>query len=72
MSYREFREFREFNAFDIVRELYPKLLKLSKLSLIIGAVIVFTEIKKKERESPDCLLYSRNIFCKKTTNPMVV
>ena len=59
MSYREFRV---FNAFDIVRERYPKLLKLSKLSLITGAVIVFTEIKKNERESPDCLLYSRNKF----------
>ena len=31
---------------DIVRKLYPKLLILSKLSLIIGAVIVFTEINK--------------------------
>ena len=41
MSYREFRE---FNAFDIVRKLYPKLLILSKLSLIIGAVIVFTDL----------------------------
>ena len=43
MSYREFRE---YNAFDIVRKLYPKFLILSKLSLIIGAVIVFTEINK--------------------------
>ena len=41
-----YREFREFNAFDIVRKLYPKFLILSKLSLIIGAVIVFTDIKK--------------------------
>ena len=62
MSYREFRVFREFNAFDIVCERYPKLLKLSKLSLIIGAVIVFTEIKKNERESPDCRSPSRNKF----------
>ena len=45
--FREFREFREFNAFDIVRKLYPKFLILSKLSLIIGAVIVFTEPIKK-------------------------
>ena len=44
--------YREFNAFDIVRKLYPKFLILSKLSLIIGAVIVFTEINKNERESP--------------------
>ena len=29
-----------------MRKRYPKLLKLSKLSLIIGAVIVFTDIKK--------------------------
>ena len=35
--FREFREFREFNAFDIERKLYPKFLKLSKLSLIIEA-----------------------------------
>ena len=28
------------------RKLYPKFLILSKLSLIIGAVIVFTEINK--------------------------
>ena len=61
MSYREFRE---FNAFDIVRKLYPKFLKLSKLSLIIGAVIVFTEIKKNERKSLDCRSPSRNKFCK--------
>ena len=47
--FREFREFREFNAFDIVRKLYPKFLILSKLSLIIGAVIVFTEINKNEQ-----------------------
>ena len=65
MSYREFREFREFNAFDIVRERYPKLLKLSKLSLIIGAVIVFTEFgsEKSNREaSHDGSLRSRNKF----------
>ena len=47
--------YREFSAFDIVRKLYSKFLILSKLSLIIGAVIVFTEINKVIGGSPQSI-----------------
>ena len=61
MSYREFREFRVFSVLGLcVSDTLNSLNSLN--SLLIGAVIVFTEIKKNERESPDCRSPSRNKF----------